>query len=86
VIDGTGGREYRIAAINPKKFLPAFPITTIFEKLLLELVFMLNTGVEPKLIKARSLYPDTQILMENKLHVVDVTVLLNRSVPFKFYS
>jgi len=33
---------------------------------------MLDTGVESNLIKARNIYPDTQILREDKLHIVDV--------------
>jgi len=71
--DGTGERECRGTRINPKKF-PASPITTIsVEELLPERIFMLDTGAESNLIKTRNIHPDTQILREDKLHIVDVT-------------
>jgi len=58
--------------MNPKQF-SASPIITIFvEGLLPEHVFMIDTGAEPNLIKARNVYPDTQILREDKLHIVGV--------------
>jgi len=34
---------------------------------------MLDTDAELNLIKARSIHPDTQILREDKLHIVGVT-------------
>jgi hypothetical protein len=36
-------------------------------------VFMLDTGAEPNLVKARFLHPDTQILREDKLYIEDIT-------------
>jgi len=57
--DGTGGRECRVAVINPKKF-PASLITISVEELLLECVFMLDTGAESNLIKARSVHPSVR--------------------------
>jgi len=33
---------------------------------------MIDTGAEPNLIKARNVYPDAQILREDKLHIVGV--------------
>jgi len=58
--------------MNPKKF-SASPITTIsLEGLLPERVFMIDTGTEPNLIKARNIHPGTQILREDKLHIIDV--------------
>jgi len=37
---------------------------------------MLNTATEPNFIKTRSIYPDMQILRENKLHIIGVTDLV----------
>jgi len=34
---------------------------------------MIDTGAEPNLIKARNVHPDTQILREDKLHIVGLT-------------
>jgi len=34
---------------------------------------MIDTGAESNIIKARSVHPDTQILREDKLHIVGVT-------------
>jgi len=45
---------------------------------------MIDTGVEPNLIKTRNVHPDTQILKENKLHIVNVTD--SRLTQFKSYS
>jgi len=58
--------------MNPKKFL-ASPITTISVGLFAQRVFMIDIGAEPNLIKARNVHPDTQILREDKLHIVGVT-------------
>jgi len=69
--DGTGERERRITVMNPKKF-SAFPITTISVEGL-HRVFMIDTGAEPNLIKARNVQSDMQILREDKLYIVDVT-------------
>jgi len=71
--DGTARRECRITVINPKRF-PTSSITIIsLESLFPELVIMLNTGIEPNLIKARSSYSTMQILRKNKLHIISVT-------------
>jgi len=58
----------------PKIKFSASPVITIsVEGLLPERVFMIDTGAEPNFIKARNVHPDTQILREDKLHIVDVT-------------
>jgi hypothetical protein len=70
--DRTGRKEYRIAVINPKSF-SASPITNIFMKGLLAEIFMLDTDVQPNLVKARCVHPDTAILRENKLYIEGIT-------------
>jgi len=58
--------------MNHKKF-PISLITTIsVERLLPECVFMLDTGIELNIIKARSVYPNAQILREDKFHIIGV--------------
>jgi len=71
--DGTRRRERRVAVMNPKKFSASLITTISVEELLPERVFMIDTGAKPNLIKARNVHPDTQILREDKLHIVDVT-------------
>jgi len=58
----------------PKTKFSASPVITIsVEGLLPERVFMIDTGAEPNLIKARNVHSDTQILREDKLHIMGVT-------------
>jgi len=57
---GDGGREYRVAMINSKKFPASLSITTIsVEELFPEHVFLLDTGAELNFIK-QEVYTQTR--------------------------
>jgi len=67
------GNEWNPKKSSPPPFSSSSIITISVEGLFPERVFMIDTGAEPNLIKTRNVHPDTQILSEDKLHIVGVT-------------